>query len=151
MIYSGWRIMGCGARTRRFLVSHPDERSTINELLARRDAPREGLAHKHGGAHALLPGRGRVVWARHARFRSGSTTPSARCGRTWKIVIPEHADEEADALLGDAEALLQALELPSPSRSIVRRVMSGFRAQRCVDLECGCPGNKNIGRCLPVV
>jgi seryl-tRNA synthetase len=58
-----------------------------------------------------------------------------------KIVAPENADAEADALLSDAEALLQALELPYRAVQLCAGDV-GFSAQRCVDLEVWLPGQQ---------
>jgi seryl-tRNA synthetase len=56
-------------------------------------------------------------------------------------VTPENADAEADSLLGDAEALLQALELPYRAVQLCAGDV-GFSAQRCVDLEVWLPGQQ---------
>merc|ERR1712230_207683 len=67
-----------------------------------------------------------------------------------KIVTPEHADAEADALLGDAEALLQALELPYRAVQLCAGDV-GFRRKDVWTSRSGCPGSRSTGRCLPVV
>lgn len=58
-----------------------------------------------------------------------------------KVVAPEDAEAEADALLEDAESLLKALELPYRAVQLCAGDV-GFSAQRCVDLEVWLPGQQ---------
>jgi seryl-tRNA synthetase len=56
-----------------------------------------------------------------------------------KIVTPEHAEAEHEALTGNAEALLQALELPYRTMTLCGGDVA-FPARICYDIEVWLPG-----------